>query len=51
MKNALWIACEFCAAAATGFLARNCKRMSPVELFAHRLERAWADRRTVVETN
>jgi hypothetical protein len=50
MKNALWMVGEFCAAA-TGFLAWNCKRMPPVELLAHRLEPAWADHRTVVETN
>jgi hypothetical protein len=50
MKNALWMVGEFCAAA-TGFLAWNCKRMPPVELLAHRLERPWANRRTAVETN
>jgi hypothetical protein len=49
MKNVLWMVGSFCAAAA-GFLVWNCKRTTTVELLAHRLEKAWADHRTVVET-
>ena len=49
MKNVLWMVVEFCVAA-TGFLAWNYKRMPPVELLANRLEKAWADHRTIVET-
>jgi hypothetical protein len=50
MKNVLWMVGGFCAAA-TGFLVWNSKRTPPVELLAHRLEEAWADHHTVVETN
>jgi hypothetical protein len=49
MKNVLWMVGGFCAAA-TGFLVWNSKRTPPVELLAHRLEQAWADHHTVVET-
>jgi len=49
MKNVLWIVGGLCAAAA-GFLAFGPSRTQPVELLAHRLERAWADHHTVVET-
>jgi hypothetical protein len=50
MKNILWLVGEFCAAA-TGFLAWNCKRNAPVELLAPPLGRAWEDHRFVVKTN
>jgi hypothetical protein len=50
MKNVLWMVGGFCAAA-TGFLVLGSKRRPPVELLAHRLEAAWADHHTVVETN
>jgi hypothetical protein len=50
MKNILWLVGGFCAAA-VGFLVWGPKRTQPVELLAHRLEEAWADHRTVVETN
>ena len=50
MKNILWMVGGFCVAA-TGFLAWNSKRTPPVELLARRLEEAWADHHTVVETN
>ncbi|HEX4578316.1 MAG TPA: hypothetical protein VH117_13250 [Edaphobacter sp.] len=49
MKNVLWTVGEFCAAA-TGFLAWNCRRTIPVPLLAHRLEEAWAGQHTAVET-
>jgi hypothetical protein len=49
MKNVLWMVGSFCAAA-TGFLVLNSRRSPPVELLAHRLEQAWADHHTVVET-
>jgi hypothetical protein len=49
MKNVLWIVCGFCAAA-TGFLVWGGNRTPPVKLLAHRLEMAWADHHTVVET-
>ncbi len=49
MKNVLLLVGGFCAAAA-GFLVWGCKRTPPVELLAHRLEEAWADHHTVVET-
>jgi hypothetical protein len=50
MKNVLWMVGGF-SAAAVGFLVWGSKRTPPVELLAHRLERAWADHHTVVETN
>jgi len=50
MKNVLWMMGGLCAAA-TGFLVWNRERTPPVELLAHRLEEAWADHHTVVETN
>ncbi len=50
MKNMFWMFAGFCAAAA-GFLVWNPKRTQSVELLAHRLEEAWADYHTVVETN
>jgi hypothetical protein len=49
MKNVLWMVGGFCAAAA-GFLVWNQSRIQPVELLAHRLQEAWADHHTVVET-
>jgi hypothetical protein len=49
MRNVLWMVGGFCAAA-TGFLLWGFKRTSSVELLAHRLEEAWADHHTVVET-
>jgi hypothetical protein len=49
MKNVLWMVGGLCAAAA-GFLAFRPSCTQPVELLAHRLETAWADHRTVVET-
>jgi hypothetical protein len=49
MKNILWTIGGFCAAA-TGFLVWKSKPNPPVELLAHRLEQAWADHHTVVET-
>jgi hypothetical protein len=39
------------SAAAVGFLVWGSRRTPPVELLAHRLETAWADHRTVVETH
>ena len=50
MKNVLWMLGGVCAAA-TGFLVWNREHTPPVELLAHRLEEAWADHHTVVETN
>jgi hypothetical protein len=49
MKSILWTVGGFCAAAA-GFLVLGRKRTPPVELLANRLEQAWADHHTVVET-
>jgi len=49
MKNVLWIVGGFCAAA-TGFLVLSRSRTQPVELLAHRLQEAWADHHTVIET-
>jgi hypothetical protein len=49
MRNVLWMVCGFCAAS-LGFLAWHSSRTPPVELLAHRLEKAWADHHTVVET-
>jgi hypothetical protein len=49
MKNLLWIVGGFCAATA-GFLVWSPGRTQPVELLAHRLEQAWADHHTIVET-
>ena len=49
MKNILWMIGGFCAAAA-GFLVFGPSRTQPVDLLAHRLEVAWADHHTVVET-
>jgi hypothetical protein len=49
MKSIFWMVCGFCAAT-VGFLAWNSRRTPPVELLAHRLEKAWADHHTVVET-
>jgi hypothetical protein len=49
MKNALWMIGGLCAAAA-GILVLGPRRTPPVELLAHRLEDAWADHHTVVET-
>jgi hypothetical protein len=49
MKNVLYIVGGFCAAA-IGFLVWGYNRTPPVKLLAHRLERAWADHHTVVET-
>ena len=49
MKSALWMIGGFCAAAA-GFLVLGCRNTQPVELLAHRLQDAWADHHTVVET-
>jgi hypothetical protein len=49
MKNVLWSVGEFCAAA-VGFLVWSPGHIQPVELLAHRLEMAWADHHTVVET-
>jgi len=49
MKNVLWMVGGFCAAAA-GLLVWSPGRTQPVELLAHRLEVAWADHPTVVET-
>jgi hypothetical protein len=49
MKRILWIISGACAAA-LGFLAWNSTRTPPVELLAHKLETAWADHHTVVET-
>ena len=46
MKHVLWMVGGFCAAAA-GFLAFGPSRTQPVELLAHRLEKAWADIQTV----
>ena len=49
MKNVLWMVGGFCAAA-LGFVVWSSRRTRPVELLAHRLEEAWADHHTVVET-
>ncbi|HSY70391.1 MAG TPA: hypothetical protein VK813_17205 [Edaphobacter sp.] len=49
MKNVLWMVGGFCAAAA-GFLVWNPNHTRRVELLAHRLEKAWADHHTLVET-
>jgi hypothetical protein len=49
MKNLLWMLTGFCAAA-LGFLTWNSRRTPNVELLAHRLEEAWADHHTLVET-
>jgi len=49
MKNVVCMVCGFCAAA-LGFVVWNSRRTLPVELLAHRLERAWADHHTIVET-
>jgi hypothetical protein len=49
MKSTLWMIGGVCAAAA-GFLVFGPKRTQPVELLAHRLQDAWADHHTVVET-
>jgi hypothetical protein len=49
MKSVLWTIAGFCAAAA-GLLVWGPKRTQPVELLAHRLEEAWADHHTIVET-
>jgi hypothetical protein len=49
MKSTFWMIGGFCAAAA-GFLVLGCRRTPSVELLAHRLEDAWADHHTVVET-
>jgi hypothetical protein len=50
MKNVFWTIAGFCAAAA-GLLVWGPKRTQPLELLARRLEVAWADHRTIVETN
>jgi hypothetical protein len=49
MKSVLWMVAGFCAAT-LGFLAWSRQRTPPVELLARRLEGAWADHHTVVET-
>jgi hypothetical protein len=49
MRNVLWLVGGFCAAA-VGFLVWSPRRAQPVELLAHRLEQAWADHHTIVET-
>ena len=49
MKNVLWIIGGFCAAA-TGFLVLFRSRTQPIELLAHRLQDAWTDHHTLVET-
>ncbi len=49
MKNVLWMVGGFCAAA-TGLLVLGSRSRPPVELLAHRLEQAWADHHTVVDT-
>jgi hypothetical protein len=49
MRNVLWMAGEFCAAA-VGFLVLNAGRTQPVQLLSRRLEVAWADHSTIVET-
>jgi hypothetical protein len=49
MKSKLWMIGGFCAAAA-GFLVLGRRRTPNLELLAHRLEDAWADHHTVVET-
>jgi hypothetical protein len=49
MRNVLWIAGEFCAAA-VGFLVWSPSRTQPVQLLARRLEVAWVDHPKVVET-
>jgi hypothetical protein len=49
MKSILWIIYGACTAA-LGFLAWNSGRTPPFELLAHRLETAWADHHTIVET-
>jgi len=49
MKNTLWMVGGFCAAT-LGFLAWSRNRTPPVELLAHRLQEAWADHHTFVET-
>jgi hypothetical protein len=50
LKNLFWWITGFCAAAA-GFLIFATKRTPPIALLAHRLEDAWADHHTVVETS
>jgi hypothetical protein len=50
MKNVLWMMGGF-SAAAVGFLVWGSKRTPPVDLLARRLQEAWADHHTVVETN
>jgi hypothetical protein len=49
VKKVIWMICGF-SAASLGFLAWNSRRTLPVERLAHRLEKAWADHHTVVET-
>jgi hypothetical protein len=49
IEKSIWWLTGFCAAAA-GFLIFAPKRTLPIELLAHRLEDAWADNHTIVET-
>jgi hypothetical protein len=49
IENLFWWLTGFCAAAA-GFLIFAPQRTPPIELLAHRLEDAWADHHTIVET-
>jgi hypothetical protein len=49
MKNVVWMVGGL-SAAAIGFLVLGSRHRPPVELLAHRLEEAWADHHTVVET-
>jgi hypothetical protein len=49
MKTVIWGIVGFCAAAA-GLLVILPRRNPPIELLAHRLEDAWADHHTIVET-
>jgi hypothetical protein len=49
LNNLFWWITGFCAA--IGFLIFAPKRTPPIALLAHRLEDAWADHHTVVETS
>jgi len=47
MKNIIWMAGGFCAAA-VGFLIWCPGRTRPIQELAHNLEVAWADHHTIV---
>lgn len=49
MKNFVYLVTGFCAAA-VGLLVWRTRSTPPVELLAHRLEEAWADNHTIVES-